>query len=105
MMEAKLQRLVVKGLLTPKEVAGWRAPASEAVPHSTPGEAMSFTDFHKHGFVVLASDFLHGFVIMCEAFLGIAPNKDLFQRVFEVKTRKVHGLDDDALAPMGRMNL
>ena len=61
---------------------------------------MSFTNFHKHGSVVLASDFLRGFlreygvqlqhlppnavsqlagfVVMCEAFLGIAPNKDLF---------------------------
>ena len=33
-----------------------------------------------------------GFIVVCEAFLGIAPNKDLFQRVFEVKTHKVHVL-------------
>jgi hypothetical protein len=42
---------------------------------------------------------------MCEAFLGIAPNKDLFWRVFEVKTRKVHGSDGGVLAPVGGMNL
>jgi hypothetical protein len=42
---------------------------------------------------------------MCEAFLGIVPNKDLFRRVFEVKTHKVHGSDGGVLAPMGRMNL
>ena len=48
---------------------------------------------------------LAGFVVVCEAFLGIAPNKDLFWRVFEVKTCKVHGFDGDVLAPVGRMNL
>jgi hypothetical protein len=42
---------------------------------------------------------------VCEAFLGIAPNKDLFQRIFEVKTRKVHGSDGSVLTPVGRMNL
>ena len=88
---------------------------------------MSFTNFHKYGFGVPVSDFLHGFickhgvqlqhlppnavsqlagfVVVCEAFLGIAPNKDLFRRVFELKTRKVHGLDGIILAPMGGMNL
>ena len=42
---------------------------------------------------------------MCEAFLGIAPNKDLFQRGFEVKTRKVHASNGGVLAFMGGMNL
>ena len=42
---------------------------------------------------------------MCEAFLGITLKKDLFWRVFEVKTRKVHGSDGDVLAPVGGMNL
>jgi len=48
---------------------------------------------------------LAGFVVVCEVFLGIAPNKDLFQRVFEVKTRKVHGSNGGMLAPVGEMNL
>ena len=42
---------------------------------------------------------------MCEAFLGITPNKDLFLRVFEVKTRKVHGSNGGALTPVAEMNL
>jgi len=46
-----------------------------------------------------------GFVVMCEAFLGIAPNKDMLWNVFEVKTHKVHGSDGSVLAPMGKMNL
>ena len=126
-MEAKLQRLMVKGLLPSKEVTGWRAPTSEVVPLPQPGEVVSFIDFHKRGFGIPTSDFLCGFlrehgvqlqhlspnavlqqvgfIIMCEAFLGIAPNKDLFYGVFEVKPRKVHGSDGGALAPVGGMNL
>ena len=46
-----------------------------------------------------------GFVVMCEAFLGIAPNKDLFRKVFEVKTHKAHGLDGSVFALLGGMNL
>ena len=45
------------------------------------------------------------FVIVFEAFLGIAPNKDLFWRVFEVKTHKVLGSDGGMFSPMGEMNL
>ena len=117
---------MAKGLLPPKEVTGWRVVAREVVPHPQPGEAVSFTNFHKHGFMVPVFDFLYvflheygvqlqhlppnavsllaGFIIMCEAFLGIGPNKDLFQRVFKVKPRKVHGSDGGVLAPMGGMN-
>ena len=48
---------------------------------------------------------LVGFVVVCEAFLGIEPNKDLFRRVFEVKTRKAHGFDGSVLALVGEMNI
>lgn len=83
----------------------------------------SFIDFHERGFGILASDFLRGFlheygvqlqdippngllqlagfVVMCEAFLRIEPNKDLFRRLFEVKSRKVHGSSGGALTPVG----
>jgi hypothetical protein len=46
-----------------------------------------------------------GFVVVCEAVLGIEPNKDLFRRVFEVKARKAHGSDGGVLALMGGMNI
>jgi hypothetical protein len=48
---------------------------------------------------------LADFIIVCEAFLGIEPNKDLFRRVFEVKTHKAHGSDGGMLAPVGGMNI
>ena len=88
---------------------------------------MSIVDFHECGFAILASDFfrgclrrygvqlqylppntvlqLAGFILVCEAFLGIAPNKDLFWKVFEVVTYKAHGSDCSVLAPMGGMKL
>jgi hypothetical protein len=87
---------------------------------------MSFVDFHEHGFVISASDFIRGFLreygfqlqhlppnvvfqlagfmVVCEAFLGIEPNKDLFRLVFEVKTHKAYGPDGGVLIPMGGMN-
>jgi len=88
---------------------------------------VSFVDFHECGFVILASDFFHGFlreygiqlqhlppnvvlqlvgfVVVCEAFLGTEPNEDLFWRAFEVKTHKAHGSDGVVLALMGGMNI
>ena len=61
MMAVKLQCLMAKGLLPPKEVAGWRALASGVVPHPQLGEVVSFIDFHKRRFAIPASDFLHSF--------------------------------------------
>lgn len=48
---------------------------------------------------------LAGFIVVCEAFLGIKSNKDLFQRVFEVKTRKAYGFDGGVLTLVGGMNI
>jgi hypothetical protein len=48
---------------------------------------------------------LAGFVVVYEAFLGIKPNKDLFQWLFEVKSRQVLGSASGVLAPVGRMNI
>ena len=39
-----------------------RAPIGEVVPRPQPREAVSFTHFHKHRLMVLASDFLCGFL-------------------------------------------
>ena len=44
-------------------------------------------------------------MVVCEAFLGIEPSKDLFWGVFEVKTRKAYGSDGGVLAPLGGMNI
>jgi hypothetical protein len=124
--EARLPQLVGKGLPS-KEVAWWRAAARDIFPFPQPSEVVSFTDFHERGFTILTLDFFHGFlheygiqlqhlppnamlrlagfVVVYEAFLGIEPNMDLFQRVFEVRTRKAHGSDDGMLAQVSEMNI
>jgi hypothetical protein len=45
-----------------KDVAGWRAAAGDAFSLPWLDKVVSFTDFHEHGFAILASDFLHSFL-------------------------------------------
>jgi len=47
-----------KGRLPPKVVAGWRAATGDAFLLPRLDEAVTFIDFHEHGFMILASDFL-----------------------------------------------
>ena len=47
--EAVLAAFAEKGLLPPKEVAHWRAPAGEGFPRPWAGEVVSFLAFHKRG--------------------------------------------------------
>ena len=49
-----------KGLLPPKEVAHWRAPAEEAFPRPWAGEVVSFLTFHEHGLGYRMHWFLRG---------------------------------------------
>ena len=44
-------------------------------------------------------------MVVYETFLGIEPNKDLFWRLFEVKSLWVHGSSGGALALVGGMNI
>ena len=75
-------------------------PKSDVVPHSNPGEVMTFHIFYTRGLWHPAHPFLlglleewgielqhlnpigvlhiAGFMMVCEAFLGIDPHKDLF---------------------------
>jgi len=48
---------------------------------------------------------LASFVVVCEAFLMIEPNKDLFGQHFEVKSHKALDSDGGVLTPMGGMNI
>ena len=51
-----------KGLLPPKEVAGWRAATGDIFLFLQPSEAVSFTDFYECGFMILVSDFFRKFL-------------------------------------------
>jgi hypothetical protein len=61
-MEARLLRLVEKGLLPLMEVAEWWAATRDVFSFPQPGEVVSFTDFHEPGFAIPASNFFHGFL-------------------------------------------
>ena len=99
--KAVLAAFAKKGLLPPKEVAHWRAPASgEAVPRPRADEVVSFLAFHEPWLGYPMHWFLHGllnewglelqhlnltrvlhvagFITVCEAFLGMEPHMDLF---------------------------
>ena len=94
-----------KGMLTPKEVAHWRAPTSrEAISRLRSDEVVSFLAFHERGLGYPVHWFLCGllnewglelqqlnptrvlhiasFVIVCKAFLGMEPHVDLFRWIF-----------------------
>ena len=99
-----LEAFVVKRFLPPQEVAHWRVPGKEEFPQPRPDEVVSFLTFHERGLGYPAHWFLRGllnewrlelqhlnlmgvlhiagFVIVCEAFLGMEPHADLFWLFF-----------------------
>ena len=111
MDEMVLATFVGKGLLLPKEVAHWRAPAGEDFPRPRDGEVVSFLVIHERGLGYPVHRFLRGllkewglelqhlnstgvlhivdFVTVCEAFLGMEPHVDFFQRMFSGRTLSV----------------
>jgi hypothetical protein len=62
-MEVKLLWLVDEGFHLSKEVARWRAAASEVFLDPWPRETVSFTDFHERGFEIPMLDFLHEYSV------------------------------------------
>ena len=93
-----------KGLLPPKEVVHWRAPAGKAFPRPRAGEVVSLLAFHERGLGYPMHWFLRGLlnewglelqhlnptgvlhvagiVTICEAFLGMEPHVDFFRWLF-----------------------
>jgi hypothetical protein len=103
-----LLALLNSGFLREKEVDMWRAAAGDPYPmEKTPDEIPMFARFAERGLYLPASDFFKGlmeyygieylnlnpngifhtaiFVYFCEAFLGIKPHWNLFQKFFRVK--------------------
>jgi len=58
--ETVLAAFAEKGLLPPKEVTHWRAPAGEAFSRPWGGEVISFLAFHDRGLGYPTHWFLHG---------------------------------------------
>jgi hypothetical protein len=106
---AQLERLAALGLLPGlTEAVEWRVPPPEHDrPSPPPGYVVSFIAFHERGFTVPADDFLRGllfrwglelqhltpngvlhvaaFVFLCEGWLKVEPNWDLFKHLFFIK--------------------
>ena len=104
MSESMLAAFAERGVMLPKEVAHWRAPAGEAFPQPRAGEVVSFLAFHERRPGYPVHWFLRGllnewglelqhlnptrvlhiasFITVCEAFLRMEPHVDLFQRIF-----------------------
>ena len=100
MRESVLAAFAKKGFLPLKEVAHWRAPRREDFLQPWASEGVSFLAFHERGLGYPAHWFLRGllnewglelqhlnltgvlhiagFVIVCEAFLGMEPHAGLF---------------------------
>jgi hypothetical protein len=60
MMEAKIQALVDRGLLRPKEEVEWEALTGEAFPTEDEKELVVFGSFFERGFNIPAGDFFRG---------------------------------------------
>jgi hypothetical protein len=104
--EAMLTALVNRGLLRPRTPAGdWMVPGGEEEPHPPPGYVVRFLVYHARGFAMPAHRFLHeilhhfdlelhslapnslqlivNFVAICEGYLGIDPDFELFMYLFK----------------------
>jgi hypothetical protein len=102
-----LEALVADGLLRPHSgdpQPEWMVPPSGAAPTPPPGYVLSFVSFHERGFGVPASRFMRAllhyygvelhnlnpnfiaqaaiFTAVCEGFLGIDPQWDLWTHLF-----------------------
>jgi hypothetical protein len=105
--KADLESLRGQGLLPPANQAAVRAPGKEVFPSPREGERVCFVDFLPRGFGFPLHDFVRGllyaygiqihdltpngvlsiasFIVLCECFLGIAPNWRLWKSLFLVR--------------------
>jgi hypothetical protein len=101
-------------VLPPADLVGCRPAGGERVPAPQPGEAVVFYDHFPRGFVLPASNFLRqfldhfhlqphhiganammtlaAFAALCEAYLGIWPNVELFRRLIYFKTQTANSI-------------
>jgi len=132
-IEAWLEELAKSGTIPPKAVAHWRAPRGmDNVPHPKHNEDITFHAFYERGLGHPANPFLlrsleewglelqhlnpngvlhiAGFVMLCEAFLGIDPHVNLFREIFGGRTiivkRDPAAMPADMIsAPVGNFGL
>jgi hypothetical protein len=108
MTETKIQALVNRGLLRPKEEVEWRAAVGEQFLSDDVKEQVVFASFFERSFNLPAGDFFRGllyyyglelvhlvpnsiiivstFIHFCEVYLGISPHFLLWRYFFCVKS-------------------
>jgi hypothetical protein len=108
MTEAKIQALVARGLLRPKEEVEWRVAAGEQFPNEDVKEQVVFASFFERGFNLPVGDFFRvllyyyqlelvhlvpnlitvvsTFIHFCVAYMGILPHFLLWRYLFCVKS-------------------
>jgi hypothetical protein len=108
MTEAKIQALVTRGLLRPKEEVEWRATAGEQFSSEDVKDQVVFASFFERDFKLPVGDFFPGllyyyqlelvhlipnsinvvstFIHFCEAYLGISPHFLFWRYFFYVKS-------------------
>jgi hypothetical protein len=112
--EKRIKLLRQGRVLTSADLVGCRPIGGELVPAPQPEEAVVFYDHFPRGFALPASDFLRqflyhfhlqphhiganammtlaAFATLCEAYLGIWPNVELFRRLIYFKTQTVDSI-------------
>jgi hypothetical protein len=112
--EKRIKLLRQGRVLPPTDLVGFRPVGGERVPAPQPGEAVVFYDHFPRGFALPASNFLWqfldhfhlqlhhiganammtlaAFASLCEAYLGVWPNIELFRRLIYFKTQTVDSI-------------
>jgi hypothetical protein len=107
--EKQIELLRQGRVLPPTDLVGCRPVGCERIPAPEPGETVVFYDHFPRGFALPASSFLRQFLdhfhlqphhlganpmmtlavfaALCEAYLGIWPNVELFRRLIYFKTQ------------------
>jgi hypothetical protein len=107
--EKRIELLCQGQVLPLADLAGYRPAGGERAPAPQPGEMVVFYDHFPRGFALPASNFLWqfmdhfylqphhiganemmmlaAFAALCEAYLGIWPNVELFRRMIYFKTQ------------------
>jgi hypothetical protein len=107
--EKQIEPLPRGRVLPPADLVGCHPAGTEQVPAPEPGEAVVFYDHFPQGFALPVSSFLRqfldyfrlqphhiganammilsAFTTLCEAYLGIWPNVELFRRLIYFKTQ------------------
>jgi hypothetical protein len=110
-MLGHLQKLVKHGIMSAVELKACWVPKDPALPSPTEGYVVSFTAFYKPGFSVPPHPFLRSllrnyglelhhltlfgvlhiaiFITLCEAYLGVDPDLDLWKYFFHVRHPQV----------------